>query len=276
MKQITSNFKRCFLNLSRNKRLYSNFQASLREKDGLLFTPGPLKTTMTVKQAMLHDWGSRDLKMINLINNVRSEILNLANVSSKDYTTILMQGSGTFSVEATITSTIPPNGKILVVSNGAYGKRGAKIAKTANINCVTLNNPENQIPNIEKINQTLANDPSFTHVLCIHSETTSGIVNPVEEIGRFVNLHKKKYIVDAMSSFGAIPINLYKGDVDYLISSSNKNIQGVPGFAFVIAKKKSIQETKGWARSVSLDLYPQALGLDHDGQFRFTPPTHSL
>eukprot|EP00494_Astrolonche_serrata_P029769 UN30036 len=170
------------------RRLVSyNFNKFLGEKDGLLFTPGPLTTSKTVKEAMLHDWGSRDTKCIGLIDSIRSELLRLADVSPDKFTTVLLQGSGTFCVEATITSTVAPNGKILVLSNGAYGARAEKIAKIAGIDSCVLECPEDEIPDTQALEKILQEDKAITDVICIHSETTSGIVNPVEDIGQIVH-----------------------------------------------------------------------------------------
>jgi 2-aminoethylphosphonate-pyruvate transaminase len=244
--------------------------------DKLLFTPGPLTTSRTVKQAMLRDLGSRDIAFVTVVKEIRQRLLALGGVASPDYEAILMQGSGTFSVEAVIASTVAPNGKLLVIANGAYGRRIAQIAKTLNIVTTVLNYAEDYKPNLREIETTLVGDPSITDVAVVHSETTTGIINPIEEIGALVKRFNKNFIVDAMSSFGGIPLNVGKCGIDYLVSSANKCIEGVPGFGFVLARRAALLKTEGYARSVSLDLLTQWRGLEKDGQFRFTPPTHAL
>ncbi len=244
-------------------------------KDKALFTPGPLTTSRSVKQAMLRDLGSRDAEFIGIVKDIRRKLVSLG-AGAEEYTSILMQGSGTFGIEATLSSVIPQDGKLLILINGAYGKRILKIANIHRISTVELTFAENVQPDAETLERTLRSDPSITHVAVIHCETTTGIINPIEAYGRIVKQHNCTYIVDAMSSFGAYPIDLKACGIDFLISSSNKNIEGVPGFSFVLARRESLASTKGLARTLSLDLFAQWEGLEGDGQFRFTPPTHAL
>ncbi len=247
-----------------------------RRKDKILFTPGPLTTSQTVKQAMLRDLGSRDIEFIGLVRDIRHKLVKLGQVSQDEYTAVLIQGSGTFGLEAVVSSTVPPDGKLLVIINGAYGKRLARIASVLKIETVTLEYPENKTPDLEEIEDTLRNDDKITNVTVVHCETTTGIINPIREIGRIVVKSGAKYFVDAMSSFGAVPINLAECGIDYLVSSANKCIEGVPGFSFILCKLDSLMETAGYARSVSFDILDQYRGFEKNGQFRFTPPTHTL
>lgn len=245
--------------------------------DKLLFTPGPLTTSLTVKQAMLHDAGSRDPQFIALVRSIRERLLQFGGVRrDTGYEAILMQGSGTFGVEAVISSVLPRDGKLLVIINGAYGERTATMAARHNIATTLLRWDENQLPDLATIDQALESDLAITHVAVVHCETTAGILNPVARIGEIVKRHGREFIVDAMSSFGAIPLQLAEAGIDYLISSANKCIEGVPGFAFVLARREALLKTAGRARTLSLDLLAQWQGLEKDGQFRFTPPTHAL
>lgn len=244
--------------------------------DKLLFTPGPLTTSETVKQAMLHDLGSRDAAFIELIRGIRRRLLQIGGVDDGTYEAVLMQGSGTFAVESVISSVVPRDGKLLVAINGAYGRRMAQIAKTLAIETETIVSPEAQPIDPREIEDVLLRDPAITHVGAIHCETTTGILNPVEEVGRVVRKLQRTFIVDAMSSFGGVPMDIRGWGIDFLISSANKCIQGVPGFAFVLARRALLAEAEGRARSVSLDLVSQWKGMETDGQFRFTPPTHAL
>lgn len=247
-----------------------------RWKDKILFTPGPLTTSQTVKQAMLRDLGSRDIEFIGLVKDIRQKLVEIGQVGPDQYTAVLMQGSGTFGLEAVVSSTVPPDGKLLVIINGAYGKRLAKIASVLKIESVTLEYSENTTPDLGEIEDTLRNDDRITNVTVVHCETTTGIINPIGEIGRVVAKSGAKYFVDAMSSFGAVPINLAECGIDYLVSSANKCIEGVPGFSFILCKLNSLMETTGYARSVSFDILDQHKGFEKNGQFRFTPPTHAL
>jgi 2-aminoethylphosphonate-pyruvate transaminase len=245
-------------------------------KDKVLFTPGPLTTSRTVKQAMLRDLGSRDCEFIGLVKEIRDKLVALGQGDLREYTAVLMQGSGTFGLEAVVSSTVPPDGKLLVIINGAYGKRLAKIASVLKIDTITLEYSENTTPNLREIEDAIKADDKIACVSVVHCETTTGIINPIEEIGELVAKSGAKYFVDAMSSFGAVPLDLAGCHIDYLVSSANKCIEGVPGFSFALCKLRSLKETAGFARSVSLDLLDQYQGFEKNGQFRFTPPTHAL
>jgi len=244
--------------------------------DKLLFTPGPLTTSITVKEAMLHDLGSRDVSFIQIVKEVREELLQLGNVSKdKGFETIIIQGSGTFGIESVISSAVPKSGRLLVLVNGAYGERIAKIATIHKIPFKVLTCDEDQVPDIEQTKKILSEE-TFTHMVIVQCETTSGIFNPIGDFGKLAEENNVTYIVDSMSAFGAVPVDIDASHIDFLISSSNKCIEGVPGFSFIIAKRESLIQCKDQADTLSLDLYAQWMGLENDGQFRFTPPVHSL
>ncbi len=245
-------------------------------QDKLLFTPGPLTVAAEVREAMLTDMGSRDRSFINIVRDVRNRLLQLAGVPSDDYACVLLQGPGTYALEAIASSAIPRNGHLLVIINGAYGTRMANIAKVHGIRATTLCFEENEWPDIDQIRAALEADASITHVSVVHSETTTGIINNIEAIGQVVGQYGKTYMVDAMSSFGAVPIDFERCGIDFLVSSSNKCIESVPGFTYVICRKAALEQCKGQARTLSFDLYAQWQGLERDGQFRFTPPTHAI
>jgi len=242
----------------------------------LLFTPGPLTTSAGVKAAMLRDAGSRDADFLAVVRSIRQRLLAIGGAApGGNFECILMQGSGTFAIESVISSAIPRDGRLLVAVNGAYGRRIAQMGRVHGIEVETLDTPENRKIPAPEVADRLASS-AFTHVAVIHCETTTGIVNPVEEIGAAVARSGAAFIVDAMSSFGAIPISLDRIHADFLISSANKCIEGVPGFAFVLARREALLAAKGRARTLSLDLHAQWAGLEAEGQFRFTPPTHVL
>lgn len=240
----------------------------------LLLTPGPLTTTKSVRDAMGVDYSTWDVDYNQRVVEIRKRLVQLA-TNKPGYTSVLMQGSGTFAVEATIGSVIPPEGKLLVISNGAYGSRVAQIARCLKIPLVELDYSETESPDLDQIRATLANDPKITHVAMVHCETTTGMLNPAADIGQLVAEAGKDYILDAMSSFGGIPLLMEDFHVDYLISSANKCIQGVPGFGFIIANQQKLEQTEGYARSLSLDLFDQWNEMEHKGgKWRYTSPTH--
>jgi 2-aminoethylphosphonate-pyruvate transaminase len=246
-------------------------------RDKLLFTPGPLTTSLTIKQAMLRDAGSWHHEFNAIVKSVRERLLALAGFTpGSGWETILLQGSGNFGVEAVLATVIPPNGKLLVLVNGAYGERIVQMAQYLKIEHTVLRTPEDAPPEVTAVERALASDSSITHVACVHCETTTGILNPITEVGRIVKKHSRVYIVDAMSSFAAVPIDFTAVGIDYLISSANKCIEGVPGFSFVFCRRADLMATEGSARSLSLDLLAQLKGFDKNGQFRYTPPTHVI
>ncbi len=247
--------------------------------DKLLFTPGPLTTAMLVKESMLTDLGSRDHAFIATVKDVRMRLLQLAGVPEDQYVAVLLQGPGTYGLEAVVSCSVPKNGHLLVIINGAYGERMAHITKIAQMHGVKtteLRYREDSWPDVDDVYKALHADESITHVTMVHSETTTGIVNDIESIGKVVKQFGKIYFVDAMSSFGGIPIDFERCGIDFLVSSSNKCIEGVPGFVFVICRKSVLEQCKGQSRTLSFDLYAQWQGLEQNGQFRFTPPTHTI
>lgn len=241
-----------------------------------LLTPGPLTTSRTVKLAMLADWGSRDVEFRKIVGNIRKRILELANCDGR-YECVIMQGSGTFAIEAALGSLCPDKRrKTLVVANGAYGDRAAQILERIGRPYLKIDKGDSTVPTVEEVVTMLDADKSISHVWMIHCETTSGIVNPIEEIGQAVKLHDKVFMVDAMSSFGALPLHMVGQNIDVMVSSSNKCLEGVPGFSYVVVKRDLLEASAGACHSVVLDLFDQWRGLEANGQFRFTPPTHAL
>jgi 2-aminoethylphosphonate-pyruvate transaminase len=245
--------------------------------DNKLFTPGPLNTRLSVKEAMLHDMGSRDKEFLEVVKEIRSELLAIAGLTPEDgYDTVLMQGSGTFGVESVISTAIPPDGHLLLITNGAYGDRIRQMAEIYDIKISILGYRENIVPPPQDVEVALKTDETITHVAIVHCETTTGIFNDIEGVGLVARKYNKVYIVDAMSSFGAVPIDVKALDIDFLVSSSNKCIEGVPGFSFVIFKTSTLEACYTNARTISLDLFGQWLEMKKNNQFRFTPPIQSI
>lgn len=241
----------------------------------LLLTPGPLTTSSSVKQAMLHDYGSRDEKFILLSEQVCQSLLQLVNADST-YQCVPLQGSGTFAVEAMLASLIPANGKLLNLVNGAYGKRINEICNYLNRETVVLEFAENMPIDTGAVADILSSDPTISHVSLVYCETTSGIINPVKEIAQIVREHDKQLLLDAMSAFGALPIDVEEMPCTAIAASSNKCLQGVPGVGFVIVEEQALSNSEANSHSLSLDLYAQWQGLQKNGQWRFTPPVQVL
>ena len=250
-------------------------KASSETGDPLLLTPGPLTTSASVKQAMVHDWGSRDQGFIAINKMVLEKIAELAGAQDT-HVTVPVQGSGTFAVEAMITSFVPKTGKLLVVINGAYGQRARKIAEIAGRGVATYETPEDTPPDLAKLEAMLVADKAITHVFAVHCETTSGILNPIVEIAALVARQGCRLLVDSMSAFGALEIDARQMPYDALAASSNKCLEGVPGLGFVVCRKEALAECKGNATTLVLDLFDQAEGFAKTGQYRFTPPIHVI
>ncbi|MDX1354274.1 2-aminoethylphosphonate--pyruvate transaminase [Vreelandella venusta] len=241
-----------------------------------LLTPGPLTTSHATKAAMLRDWGSWDDDFNRVTADVRAQLLAMAEAASDVYACVPMQGSGTFAVESALACATDPNGKVLVLMNGAYGKRAAQLLDMMGRRYVTLDKGDYLPPQPDEVAALLQQDADITAVFLVHCETSSGILNPLEAIAEVVRDHGKTLIVDAMSSFGGVPISLAKTPIDVLISSANKCIEGVPGFGFVIIRQTLLAAGKGRAHSLSLDLHAQWDYMERTGQWRFTPPTHTV
>lgn len=239
-----------------------------------LLTPGPLTTTTTVKEQMLIDRCTWDQDYNDITQKIRTQLLALAGVAKEDYTVVLMQGSGSFAVESVLTTAIAKEDKALLITNGAYGERIVKMARYIGLNFVQYSVAYNEYPEEAAIREFVEKDADITHIVMVHCETTTGILNPLETVATIAKEYDKTLIIDAMSSFGGIPIDVQALGIDYLISSANKCIQGVPGFGFVIAKLDKLTACAGNARSLSLDLYDQWKEMDPTGKWRFTSPTH--
>lgn len=242
----------------------------------LLLTPGPLTTSESVKAAMMSDWCTWDEDYnIGIVEVIRKELTELASSCPEAYTAVLMQGSGSFCVEATLGSVVRKDDHLLIAANGAYGKRMGVIADYYHLNYHLMKFEETEQVNPAQIDAYLTAHPEVTHVSVVHCETTTGVLNPLEAIAAVVKKHNKILIVDAMSSFGGVPIDMAKLGIDFMISSANKCIQGVPGFGFILARRSLLEQCKGVARSLSLDLYDQWETMEKGhGKWRFTSPTH--
>ncbi|NVD42696.1 2-aminoethylphosphonate--pyruvate transaminase [Ensifer sp. HO-A22] len=239
-----------------------------------LLTPGPLTTAYEVKEAMLRDWGSWDGDFRAMTAELRRQLLDIAGDAKGEFDCVPMQGSGSFSVEAMLGSFVPRDGKVLVLINGAYGKRIAQTLTYLGRDHVTIDKGDYMPPRGPEVAAALNADPDITHVIVVHCETSSGILNPLKEISEVVYANGRKLLVDSMSAFGAVPAGIADLRYEAIVSSANKCIEGVPGFGFVIARKTELEAAKGRSHSLSLDVHAQWDAMNKTGQWRFTPPTH--
>ncbi|ADV61521.1 2-aminoethylphosphonate/pyruvate transaminase [Isosphaera pallida ATCC 43644] len=245
-------------------------------RDKILHTPGPLTTSATVKQAMLHDMGSRDEEFLKIVAEVRDGLLEVAGVGRDTHTVVLMQGAGTFALESVITSTTALGDKVVIAVNGAYGRRLVDIARTQGLRVVALEFEETEAVDPNQVMLELNHHPDAVLFGIVHCETSTGLLNPFEPIAQALKNRPTRFLLDSMSGFGALAVDLNATGIDFLVTSPNKCLEGVPGFGVVVARREAIESCKAHARSLSLDLHAQWRGLETDGQFRFTPPTHAI
>jgi 2-aminoethylphosphonate-pyruvate transaminase len=250
-------------------------RAASETGDPLLLTPGPLTTAKSVKEVMVHDWGSRDAAFIAINRAVLEELPRIIHGEDR-YVTVPMQGSGTFAVEAMLTTFLPSNGKVLVLINGAYGHRAKRILDIAGRKTIVHETAEDTVPDLAAVERILKRSKGITHIFAVHCETTSGIRNPIEDIAALAARHGKRLLIDAMSAFGALPLDSRAVPFDAVAASSNKCIEGVPGLGFVLCRREALAETKGNATTLVLDLHDQHEALQKTGQYRFTPPIHVI
>jgi 2-aminoethylphosphonate-pyruvate transaminase len=238
-------------------------------KEPILLTPGPLTTSTATKLAMVRDWGSRDSGFIEINRRVREMLLDIAGVK-QTHVSVPLQGSGTFVVEAMLGTLVPKNGHVLVPQNGAYCKRIAKICSILGRRVSGIDYEERQPVKAADIDAALARDPSITHVALVHCETSTGVLNPLAEVAAIVAKHKRGLLVDAMSSFAAIPVD---GPFDALVAASGKCLEGPPGMGFALIRKAALEKCAGNSPSLVLDLHDQWVNMEKTAQWRFTPPT---
>ena len=238
-------------------------------KEPILLTPGPLTTSTATKLAMVRDWGSRDTGFIQLNRRVREMLLDV--VKARDtHVCVPLQGSGTFAVEAMLGTLVPKNGHVLVPVNGAYCKRIQRILAILGRRVTAIDYDEREPVRAADIDATLKKDSSITHVALVHCETSTGALNPLADVAGVVARHKKSLLVDAMSSFAAVPI---EGAFDALVAASGKCLEGPPGMGFALIKKIALENCAGNAHSLVLDLHDQWVNMEKTAQWRFTPPT---
>ena len=246
-----------------------------QETTPYLLTPGPLTTTPAVKEAMLRDWGSWDADLRAVVASIRADLLEIAD-ASQGFECVLLQGSGSYGVEAALGSFAPKNKKTLMLTNGAYGERAIKAMSYMNRDFISYETDELEAPSADEVAALLKANPDVGAVFLVQCETTSGIVNPVEDIAAVAQKAGCIVILDAMSSFGAMDLSMKRMGIDVLISSANKCIEGVPGFTYILARRDLLEASQGVSHSLSLDLYEQWAYMEKSGQFRYTPPTHIL
>ena len=256
-------------------------QVQLREsaravRRNVLLNPGPATTTDTVKYAqVVPDICPRETEFGNIMAEIAVRLTEVV-ADPLHYSTVLFGGSGTAAVEAIISSVIASDDKVLILNNGAYGARMCEIASAYGIDHVDFGSSATEEPDYIELERRLHEDRSITHVAVVHNETTTGLLNDIERIGRICNRYGAEFIVDAMSSYAALPICMATMNIDYLAASSNKNLQGMAGVSFVVSRNELLEQSSKTPRSYYLNLYQQHAYFKKTGQMRFTPPVQTL
>jgi len=243
------------------------------DRDKILLTPGPLTTTLRTKLAMLRDWGSWDADFNAVTASVRKSLVAVIH-GQDSHVVVPLQGSGTFSVEAAVATLVPRDGHVLVLDNGAYCKRAAKLTTLMGRRCTVMGFDDAAQVSPAALADRLQSDRTITHVVMIHCETGAGVLNPLQAVADVCAANGKGLIVDAMSSFGAIEIDARKTRFDALVAASGKCLEGVPGMGFVFIRKTLLDECAGRSQSLAMDLHDQYVYMEKTTQWRFTPPTH--
>ena len=243
------------------------------DRDRILLTPGPLTTTLRTKLAMLKDWGSWDADFNAVTASVRRSLLSIIH-GHDSHVVVPLQGSGTFSVEAAVATLVPQDGHVLVLDNGAYCKRAARITTLMGRRCSIMAFDEASQVDPQALAARLQEDASITHVVLIHCETGAGVLNPLQAVADVCEQQGRGLIVDARSSFAALEIDARKTRFDALIAASGKCLEGVPGMGFVFIRKAVLDGCAGRSQSLAMDLHDQYVYMEKTGQWRFTPPTH--
>ncbi|OED34782.1 2-aminoethylphosphonate--pyruvate transaminase [Chromatiales bacterium (ex Bugula neritina AB1)] len=261
------------LSVMSNKNSNENVQPPAGGEPYLL-TPGPLTTAISVKQAMLRDWGSWDEDFRSMTRQLRSELLAMIEDTQNDFECVPIQGSGTFVVEAMLGTLLPRDSKTLVLVNGAYGQRMVKTLERIGRDHAIIDKGDYLPPRGDEVREALDADPAISHVVVVHCETSSGILNPIEELSEVVYAAGRKLLIDSMSGFGALPLTIAGLRFEAIVSSANKCIEGVPGFGFILVRRSELEQAQGCCHSLSLDLHDQWVQMEKTGQWRYTPPTH--
>lgn len=239
----------------------------------LLLTPGPVSVSATTKQVMMIDRPSGDVEFQTDVSQARDYLVELVNGRGA-YTAIPVPGSATYANEGVIATLVPPGGKVLLHTNGVYGDRLIEICAANGTPHVVLRTRPFAPATPEAFEAVLCADPAITHVMVVHCETSTGMLNPLEPVAEICRRHAKGLLIDAVASFGAMAIDARALGFHAVTLSSNKCMQGVPGVGWAIVQQHALEAARGVCRSLSLDLWDQNQHMQRTGAFRFTPPTH--
>lgn len=247
-------------------------------KRNILLNPGPATTTDTVKLAQIvSDICPREKEFVNVMKDIRQNLVKIVHGDLESYTAVLFCGSGTICMDICLNSLLPKGKKVLIINNGVYSSRAVDICKYYNLDYINLELPFDKPADLSVIELMMKANPEISLVYTTHHETGSGLINPVKEIGKLVHRYNAKFIVDTTSSYAMIPINVKNDNIDFCMASSQKGLMSTTGVSFVIGKRKYIEESKDYPkRSYYCNLYLQYDNFEKTGEMKFTPPVQTV
>ena len=247
-------------------------------KRNVLLNPGPSTTTDTVKYAqVVPDICPREKEFAGLMKGLREDLVKVVHGDLQKYTSVIFCGSGTLNIDVCINSLLDKNKKVLVVNNGAYSSRAVEICEGYGLPHIDLKFPVDQLPDLDKIEETLKANPDIGLIHTTHNETGTGILNPIREIGALAHKYGAIFTVDTTSSYAMIPIDIEKDNVDFCMASAQKGLMSMTGLSFVVGNRAIIEKSKDFPRrSYYCNLFLQYDCFEKTGEMHFTPPVQTI
>lgn len=247
-------------------------------KRNILLNPGPATTSDAVKYAqVVQDICPREQEFVDIMDEIRKELVKVVHGDPAKYTAVIFTGSGTIIQDVCINSLVPKNKKICIVNNGAYSERMAEIADSYHISCVNLEFPTTGLPDLNVVRETLEKDKDIAVVATVHHETGTGVLNPISEIGKIAHDNNCVFVVDTISTYALLPINIEEENIDFLMSSAQKGLGGMTGVSWLVGNIEEIEKSKDYPiRSYYCNLYMQYDFFKRVGEMHFTPPVQTI
>lgn len=247
-------------------------------KRNILLNPGPATTSDSVKYAqVVPDICPREQEFVDIMTDIRKELVKIVHADPEKYTAVIFTGSGTIIQDVCVNSLVPENKKICIVNNGAYSARMAEIADYYHIPCVNLEFTTTGLPDPDVVKETLEKDKDIAVVATVHHETGTGVLNPLKEIGKIVHDNGCVFIVDTISTYGLMPIDIEKENIDFLMASAQKGLSAMTGASWLVGNIEEIKKSKDYpTRSYYCNLYMQYDFLERVGEMHFTPPVQTI
>ena len=244
----------------------------------VLLNPGPATTSDTVKYAqVVPDICPREQEFVDIMTEVRKDLVKVVHGDPEKYTAVIFTGSGTIIQDVCVNSLVPEGKKICVVNNGAYSARMVEIAQYYHIPCVNLEFSTTGLPDLKVVKETLEKDNDISVVATVHHETGTGVLNPIKDIGRLAHDNGCIFVVDTISTYGLMPIDIEEQNIDFLMSSAQKGLAAMTGASWTVGRIEEIKKSKDYpTRSYYCNLYMQYDFFERVGEMHFTPPVQTM